>query len=191
MMKFLRGIFISAVIGCSPVAAFCLDTDADPDDKPVVKYDEKSGFAWGVSVGSAIDMTSNDLSTLNADVYIGARTPTVNIIALGAGIHAMVSNSGRIYPVYALFRTSFSKRPKLCFLDLKAGLAFSTLPGNTTQRSFYGSPSLGVRLASGRTFSSYVTVGYTFIGLKSFGTAKEYKNINGLSLASIGIGISF
>lgn len=159
--------------------------------EPEVNYAEKSGFAWGVNAGSAIDLTSNDLSTLNADVYFGVRTPTVTIAALGGGIHAMVSSSGRIYPVYAMLRTSFSRKPQLCFLDLRAGIAFSTLPGSPGQRSFYGAPSLGIRLASGRSFSSYVTVGYTFIGLKSFGTAKDHKNLNGLSMASIGIGISF
>lgn len=173
-----------------PASAMAAQSDVI-DNEAKVNYAEKSGFAWGVNAGSSIDLTSNDLSTLNADVYFGVRTPTVTMAALGAGIHAMVSNSGRIYPVYAMLRTSFSKKPRLCFLDLRAGIAFSTLPGSPGQRSFYGAPSLGIRLASGRSFSSYVTVGYTFIGLKSFGTAKDHKNLNGLSMASIGIGISF
>lgn len=152
----------------------------------------QSHFAWGVDIGSSIDLDSEDMTTVNLEAYFGYRNSWINILGVGAGIDMMINNSSRYYPVYAIFRTNFTTRPTLCFFDLRTGAAFNQLSDNTTQTCFYINPSLGINLVRGKTFSSYVSVGYIYNGLDSFGPADDRTSLrHGLNMANIRIGITF
>ncbi|MDE7142665.1 MAG: hypothetical protein K2O33_07225, partial [Muribaculaceae bacterium] len=98
-----------------------------------------------------------------------------------------VDNASRLYPLYALFRTSFSPRPRFCFLDVRAGVAFCNLRDLSTQTDFYGSLGLGITLASSQRFSSHIIAAYTLVPLQ--GEAKHY--LDNLHFATLRLGISF
>lgn len=149
-------------------------------------------FAWGADVGSSIDLDSDNMTTLNLEAYFGYRNSWIDILGVGAGIDMMISNSNRYFPVYAIFRSSFRSRPSLCFFDLRVGTAINELSDNTKQTRFYINPSLGFNLARSKTFTSYISVGYTYNGLKSFGPADDPTEIShGLNMANLRIGICF
>ena len=150
-----------------------------------------AGFAWGADLGGGIDMSGNDMSTINLDAYFGYRAPALDIVGIGAGINMMVSNSTRSFPVYAVVRTSFRKRPSLCFLDLRGGLVFNNIGSSTTRSQLYLSPGVGVNLAGGSTFSSYVIVSYVYNGMRPYEDSERYYDINGLHMACVRLGIRF
>lgn len=145
-------------------------------------------FTWGVEAGTSIDLSSHDMSTLNADAFFGYKTPGLDLLGVGAGIHMMVSNSCRSFPVYIDVRTSFRTAPSLCFLDLKGGIAFNSLSNNQNQKSPYFSPSVGFHLARGKSYASYLMLGYVFNGMKSFG---DTEISGGLSYVNMSLGIRF
>lgn len=144
-------------------------------------------FTWGADAGSSIDMSATDMSAIDINVNIGYKGPYVRFLGIGAGISPMVNNSSRIYPVYALFRSSFSARPRFCFLDLRAGAAFCNLRELSTQADFYGSLGLGITLAHGKRFSSHIILAYSYIALQ--GEAKYY--LDDLHFATLRLGVSF
>lgn len=150
-----------------------------------------SHFAWGAEIGGAADLTSNDMSTVNLDAYFGYRNSWIETIGIGAEVNMMLSNSVRAFPVYAMFRTSFSKRPQLLFMDLRAGVVFNNISTSSQQTSAYVSPGIGVNLAGGSTFQSYITLSYVYNGIDPFTLGDERCDIKGLSMACIRLGIRF
>lgn len=150
-------------------------------------------FAWGIGAGSSIDMTGNDMSSLDINAYVGYSGPYVRFAGIGAGIDMMVSSSSNVYPVYALFRTDFRPVPQLYFLELRGGVAFSNIESFPMQTTPCGSVGFGVTLAKGRTFSSHIILSYNYTKLDDVvlpddqGTVR----IHDLQYASIGIGVTF
>lgn len=145
-------------------------------------------FTWGVAAGSGIDVTSHDMSTINIDAFFGYKGRAIDVAGIGTGIDVNISNSGRFFPVYAIFRTSFRSKPSICFFDLRAGVAFNNMPNNHNQTTPYINPGVGFNLARSDKFRSYLLIGYVWNGLKSF----DDTEINhGISYFSAGIGISF
>ncbi len=142
-------------------------------------------FVWGAEAGGAIDMTSNDMSTINLDAFFGYKNSWINALGIGASVNIMVSNSVRSFPVYAMFRTGFKKTPTLLFMDLRGGCVFNNINNNTQQTRLYLSPGVGINLARGRSFTSYITVSYVYNGLSSFAKDGERYDINGLSMALV------
>lgn len=153
-----------------------------------VPIQAKSLFAWGADIGTAVEMSGHDMSTINLDAYFGFKNTIINLCGAGAGIDMMVSNSCRTFPIYAILRTSFRSKPSLCFMDMRAGIAFNNLSGGTTQRSAYLNPSIGINLATGATYRSYIILGYVYNGLKSF---NDISINGGLSYVNVRIGITF
>ena len=145
-------------------------------------------FGWGAEVGSSIDVSGHDMSTLNIDAFFGYRTPGLDLLGVGAGIHMMVANSCRSFPVYGVVRTSFRTKPSLCFLDVRAGVAFNSLSNNQNQSVPYVNPAVGFNLARGKSFQSYLLVGYVYNGMKSFA---DTEITSGLSCVNIALGITF
>lgn len=180
-MKRLLSLFLTVLVFAASLSA------ADPQPTAV-----KSNFSWGVDLGSSIDLSSNDMSTINIEACFGYRNAWLDMAGVGAGINMMVSNSCRTFPVFAVFRSSFRSRPVLCFLDLRAGVAFNELTGNRKQTAPYINPSVGFNLARSANFKSYVSVGYLYNGIDSFGPADDRTVIShGLSMAVVRIGIAF
>lgn len=150
-----------------------------------------SHFAWGAEVGGCIDMTSNDMSTVNLGAYFGYRNSWIDVLGVGADVNMMVSNSVRAFPVYAMLRTGFSSRPTLLFMDLRGGVVFNNITDSTRQTKAYLSPGLGVNLASGHSFQSYITLCYVYNGMTSFVNGDRAYDIDGLSMACVRLGIRF
>lgn len=148
-------------------------------------------FSWGAEAGTSIDMSESDMSSVDFNATFGLRYRWINFAGVGAGANIMVSNSSRTYPVFAVFRTDFASSVNFLFLDLRGGAALNYLPGNVSQTGAYGSAAIGFVLATGKTFRSYITAGYTYIGRRDVelgGHVVEYKP---LSMVSIRLGISF
>lgn len=144
-------------------------------------------FTWGADAGSSIDMSATDMSAIDLTVNAGYKGQYIRFLGIGAGITTMVDNASRLYPVYAMLRTSFSPRPRFCFLDLRAGAAFCNLRDLDTQADFYGSLGLGITLAHGKRFSSHIILAYSYIALQ--GEAKYY--LRDLHFATLRLGVSF
>lgn len=149
-----------------------------------------SPFTWGAEVGSGIDMGGDDMSTLNIEAQFGYRNSWLNIAGLGAGINVMMSNSCRSFPIYAVFRSSFANKPKLLFGDLKIGVAVNQATGIPDRTNFFIRPSVGINLARGEKFSSYMTLGYTYNSM-TFEGDKLDTLVHGLNMATVSIGVTF
>lgn len=148
------------------------------------------GFGWGAAVGGCIDMTGHDMSSINLDVNFGYRNSWINLLGVGASIDMMVNNSVRAFPVYAILRTGFSKHPTLCFGDVRVGCVFDSLNNNNHQTRMYVSPGVGVNLATGRTFRSYLMLSYVYNGMDGFYKEGE-KPIHSLHMACVRFGVAF
>lgn len=180
-MKQIAVILLSFLV---PMASFAAD-------KAVRDVTGWNHFAWGAEISGGIDMTSSDMSTVNLDAYLGYRNSWIEVLGVGAGVNMMVNNSARAFPVYGIFRTGFSKKPTLLFMDLRGGIVFNNMTNSTQQTSAYVSPGIGVNLAGGETFQSYVTLSYVYNGLKSFPLSDRQVRMDGLSMACVRFGIRF
>lgn len=151
----------------------------------------KTRFAWGAEAGSSIDLSGNDMSSIDFNASVGFSRGWISFLGAGVGADIMVSNSCRTYPVFALFRTDFSRRVKLLFMDVRVGAALNYLPSNVSQTAPYVSLNLGINLATGKTFRSYVLAGYTYVGRKDVTRDERVTPYEPLQLATIRLGIAF
>ncbi|MDE5572238.1 MAG: hypothetical protein K2N08_00280 [Muribaculaceae bacterium] len=158
---------------------------------PKENYFNKKGFAWGLGLCSAIDMTGEGMSSIDIDGYFGYKNSFFQALGIGASINMALSNSSRSYPIYAIIRTSFSTTPKLLFFEIRGGISTNELYSYTTQTGLYLHPSVGIRLASGKSWSSHFTLGYKFISRKDFSYDEGIYRCPDLSMGVVGIGISF
>lgn len=125
-------------------------------------------FTWGADIGSSVDLTANDMTSVDIHGCFGYKGHWMRFAGLGAGINSMLSNASRCYPVYALLRTSFSSRPQLCFLDLRLGISINNILNYSSQTDFYGSIGLGVTLAKGKKFASHIIISYNFMPVRPY-----------------------
>lgn len=151
---------ITFILALAASAAICASA-SDPGDS------RQCRFAWGADTGGAIDLSGHDMSTADIDAYFGLRTPLFTMLGVGAGINMPVNNSRREFPVYAIARTSFTPRPQPVFFEMRAGAVFNTHPDYESSTDLFLSPGIGFRLAYGRAFTSYLTVGYHYNGLRT------------------------
>ena len=154
-----------------------------------VKTKLHPGFAWGADIGGAIDLTGNDMSTLNINAAFGYRRGVIDFIGIGAGMSSMVSNSARMFPVYGVLRSNFRTAPSLCFLDARVGCAFVNMQDNSNHTGVYIAPGLGFNLAKGKSFNSYLIVGYQYVNLNA--KSESGFNIDGLNYACVRLGVNF
>lgn len=149
-------------------------------------------FSWGADAGGAIDMTTNNMSSININAYFGYRSAFIDMAGIGAGINTMVNNSLRSYPVYGIVRTSFRSRPSLAFMDLRAGCTFNNEGNGDSHTTFFVSPGVGFHLARSQNFRSYIILSYVFNDIRSFNyDSRDYSYKAGLHFACLRIGVSF
>lgn len=148
-------------------------------------------FAWGADAGASIDLSGNDMSTVDIDLNFGMRRGWINFLGVGAQADIMVSNSCRSYPIYLNFRTNFSNRPTLLFWDLKGGVSLNYLEHNHRQTGVYGSTGLGVNLAHSDKFSSHLVLAYTYRQRKTLEGPEMTHYFHSISYASVKIGVTF
>ena len=180
--------FISVFAAVLTAFAATLPSAAAPRDKHL---SPTGHFTWGAEIGGGIDLGSNDMSTVNIDAFFGYRNSWIDILGIGAEIQTMVNDSDRAFPVYAVFRSNFRSSRSLCFLDARIGCVFNNLADNVSQTSFFCSPGIGINLAGGKSFQSYVTLSYLYNGIKPYATRSGRVDIDGLHMAVIRLGIAF
>lgn len=148
-------------------------------------------FAWGADVGASVDMTGHDMSALGISAMFGMEWKWVRFAGIGAEADVMVSNSSRVYPLSVIFRTDFSQRRRLLFMDLRGGVAPGYLSHDTQQTVPYASAGLGVTLASGRNYSSHLMLSYIYLGQKECYKGDELRDCPGLSFVQLRFGVNF
>ncbi len=174
-MNRLRFLYIALALTLLSAAAA---TEASPE-----KEWPQTHFAWGADVSSTIDMTGQDMSTFNLSAALGYKNRAVQLAGVGAAMEIGVSNSARMFPVYAIVRTPFTTKPSRCFMEVKAGWSFNQMTDNASQSGLYGSAGIGINLAMGRNFRSHILMAYTYRQLTD-----GYKDMHAVTA---GIGINF
>lgn len=154
-------------------------------EKPTAK------FAWGADAGASIDMSGEDMSTVDITAAFGMSRGWVNFLGIGAAANVMVSNSCRSYPVFVNFRTNFSNSPSPAFWDIRAGLSLNYLEHNHQQTGFYGSTGVGINLARSSKFCSHIILEYTFRERRTIVGEEMTHNFRNLNYASVRIGVMF
>lgn len=148
------------------------------------------GFTWGAEVASGIDMGGDNMSTLNISALIGYRTAWIDFAGIGAGIDMMMSNSCRAYPIYAIMRTSFAPHRKLFFAEMRGGVAYNQATDVPDRTNLFLQPGVGIYLATGKTFASYLALSYTYNDMTFYGDKKDTL-VHGLNMATITLGVTF
>lgn len=150
-------------------------------------------FSWGAQAGGSIDLSGQNMSAIDFSAVVGMRHAWIKMLGIGAGAHVMVSNSCRTYPVFLSFRTDFCSRARrLLFMDTRLGIANNTFPANVHRTGAYTYMGLGVNLATGSRFASFLTIGYTFMqrGDLTYDTDR-HTFLPHLHFASAALAISF
>lgn len=176
--------FIGSIICCLLMMVGAADVNASD------KTGRGGHFAWGAEIGPSIDVCGDDMSTIDLGGFLGWRNDFIDFAGIGAGINMVMSHSGRFFPVYAGFRSSFSKKKRLVFVDARIGCVFASDSERPSQRELYVSPGIGFNLASGATYQSYLLLNYSYCGL-SFPSIKQGNEVTGVNRIGMTLGITF
>lgn len=153
---------------------------------------DKGAFAWGADAGGSIDMSANDMSSIDFTAYFGYKRGWINFAGVGAEIDIMLSNSCRSFPVYATLKTNFRNKPTLLFMDVRGGISVNYLPSDYSQSGAYCFAGLGINLARSKKFTSHIVIGYTYKQYSNFVTRNnEGVKMSDIHLASVRLGITF
>lgn len=152
----------------------------------------KTKFAWGAEAGGSIDMSANDMSSLNFASYFGLKRSWVKFLGVGAGIDIMVSNSARSFPVFMDFKTNFRSGQSLLFMDLRGGISLNYLPNDYQQNGAYAFGGLGINLAQSANFSSHLIIGYTFREYRTMITRMgQSVDLSSIHTATVKLAVTF
>lgn len=150
-----------------------------------------SHFTWGAEFGSSIDLTGHNLSTFDLDINLGFKNSYIKLAGIGCGFHRSINAGDTYIPVYAVLRTSFTRRPSLFFLNLQAGYSFNTESGSKYYGDVITALGCGLNLTQTRRAKSYVILS---VGSRIF--SKNHKKASSLDVSEvltgkIVIGINF
>lgn len=148
-------------------------------------------FTWGTAVGASIDMTGNDMATMDVALNLGLRKGWVNFFGVGLEACFCANNSSRFFPVYLQFQTNFTNRPTIAFWDVRVGASFNSLQDDVNQTAFYGYTGVGFNLARSTKFGSYLSVGYTFRQRRNLRYTDRLEVLDDLHCATVKIGVAF
>lgn len=150
-----------------------------------------SHFAWGLDLGSSIDMTGSEMTNINFSGFAGYKNDYFRALGIGAEFDIMTSNSSRSIPVYAMMRTSFIPGHHLLFGDFRIGASFNTIYDFKTQTGLYASAGIGITLAKGKSFKSHLILGYKYIARSNITVEDKVEQFGDLHYAAVSLGISF
>lgn len=156
-----------------------------------VFYSDKTLFAWGAEAGASIDMTGNDMSSVDVAINFGMRRAWLNFLGVGVAADIMVSQSTRSFPLYVNFRTSFLSHPTLAFMDLKLGASLNYLEHNHQQTGLYGYAGVGFNLAQNTKYCSHISVGYTYLQRRRVVGPEMTHYFKSLNFATVKLGVTF
>ena len=148
-------------------------------------------FAWGIDVGSSIDLSGNDLSSIDISAYFGYKNAILRTLGIGVDLRNSLGNSHTMIPVYAMLRTNFSSSVTLCFADIRSGYSFNTL--NTTDKAngLFLSAGIGFNLYTSASVKSHIILSYSFNELKPDDSLGFPRFNHSLSAMSVKIGVNF
>lgn len=149
-----------------------------------------TGFTWGGDFGSSIDMTSNGMSSIDANMYFGYKNSVFRTVGIGAGIQSSLGNPNTFYPIFAIMRTNFTGRPSLCFMELKGGYSFNSIH-NQNQKGMYASLGLGFNLYTSEKLRSHIIIAYNFFDVEPYDANGVLTRLENLHCMSVRIGVSF
>lgn len=204
-MAAMRYLALTLLMGLLfPLGAMAHESKDDSDEKTAKNGIEResifpesskslafSHFSWGAEVGSSIDLTGHDMSTFDADVNFGYKNDFVRIAGLGVGIHRAFGTGNNFVPVYALFRSSFTKRPSLLFFTMKIGYSFNTIGDAPTFGDACASLGCGVNLAMSRRFKSHLSLCFGYRHFNKRHQAKVDLDTDNVYIAQINFGVNF
>lgn len=151
----------------------------------------ESHFTWGGEFGASIDLSGYDTSTFDVDIVFGYKNSYLRLLGIGAGVHRAFGTGDNFVPVYAVLRTSFSKKQRPVFMSLKVGYSFNTMGDAPTFGDTNASLGCGFNLAISRKFKSHIILAYEF---RHFN--KRHKDVlnmhaDNISLATLSFGVNF
>lgn len=148
-------------------------------------------FAWGAEFGTSIDISGEEMNSVDLNALIGVAAGWFDFIGVGAGVNVNVSNSNRSYPIFAAIQTDFSTIYRPVFLDLRGGASLNYLPSNISRTWTFGSVGLGIRLVHGKKLSSFITAGYCYYDRKDVDTGEIIMHLKPLSMIQFRLGVIF
>jgi len=207
-MRNFKHIILKTALGgfivlCSPFGIFADEGTPDSTKTPLETPERESifpnatrnlaysHFSWGAEIGSSIDLTGNDLSTLNADAYIGYKNKFIRFVGAGVGIHRAFGSGHNFIPIYAIFRSSFRTKPSLFFFHLQAGYSFNTISDSPTFGDVCGSIGVGINLAMSRKFQSHLLLACGFRHFNKRHQTTTNIDTSSVALAQIAFGVNF
>ncbi len=171
------------------ILMLCAILPARAAETPDAAMHTRPRFAWGAETGGSVDLSGNDMSSFDFNLSFGIRYRWLKFAGIGTGADIMVSNSCRTFPVYVRIATDFHTLPQLLFLDLKGGIGFNYLENNRQSTGAYAYSGLGINFARTAKFSSYMSIGYSFIQHRD--NTDAIVTHSDLHMATIKIGINF
>lgn len=167
------------------------NTAPKPADHKGSNDDRPLRFSWGAYIPGGIELNGHGMSTIGIGAEFGMEWHWVRFFGVTAEADVMVENSSRTFPLAVVFRTDFCNRRRLLFVDLRGGVALNYLNHAPQEQVAYGSASLGINLATGRNFTSYLMLGYTYNGRRECYLGDRLRDCPGMSYATMRLGVSF
>lgn len=150
-----------------------------------------SHFTWGIDLGTSIDLHGTNLSTIDLDVMVGYKSTFIRTLGVGSGVHRAFGQHNTIYPVYAVFRSSFRNKPSLLFFNTRIGYAFTTLNSGATRGGVMAAVGMGVNLAMSKKFQSHILLSYCYYHINATTRKESGLNKHYIDLARISFGVNF
>lgn len=176
----------------SAIAMLCCSAIAYAQSiKPEDAAPKRVRFAWGADINGSVDLSEHDMSSLGIEAMFGIEYKWIRFLGIGAQADVMVSNSSRSFPLTLNFRTDFSSRRRLLFMDIRVGIALNYLNGDRNETDPYASGGIGVTLAHKSTYSAHFIIGYTYLGQKQCYYGEKLRDCPGISFATIRFGVTF
>lgn len=161
---------------------------ASKEKLPVKK--ELRSLMTGLELSTALDLSSSDMSTFNADLLFGYRRKVIQFLGVSLGIHKSLGTRDCFLPLQAVFRTGFSPRPTLAFMHLSAGYSFNTIARSKMFGDYMATIGAGVNLVQKRKFQSNIVLAFGFRHLNRDHQALTSISKPNLGFAQISFGIS-
>lgn len=150
----------------------------------------KLAFAWGAGIGGNVDMSGHSMSSVNLDAEFGLRWKWIRFAGVGAEGDIMLTNSGRIFPIFANFRTDFSDYERPFFADIRGGVALNYIYGEQNSGAYF-SAGAGITLARNKSFSSHIVLAYSYYGIHKCINGDYVRKCPGLNVATLRLGVTF
>lgn len=148
-------------------------------------------FTWGVDAGSSIDISGNDLSSIDISAFFGYKNSIIQALGVGAGINSALGNNHALYPAFVLLRVDLTTSPSLCFIETRMGYSFNSLNTETKQDGVFGSLGVGFNLFKSSKVKSHIILAYTYSKLTADNSLEYTRFSKDLSAMSIRIGVNF